>query len=130
MSDKLARYVVGIDLGTTHTVVGFVDTQRAHDAPGGAETAQTRPRIEVFPLPQLVAPGEVATRPLLPSFRYHVAEGELRPEDLALGFRVPGSEDPPAVVGTLAQLLGGKVAGRLVGSAKSWLCHAAVDREA
>ncbi|HEX6243710.1 MAG TPA: Hsp70 family protein, partial [Polyangiales bacterium] len=90
----------------------------------------TRPKIEVFPLPQLVAPGEVAARPLLPSFRYHVAEGELREEDLALGFSVPGSDDPRAVVGTLAQTLGSKVAGRLVGSAKSWLCHAAVDREA
>lgn len=130
MSDKPTRYVVGIDLGTTHTVVGFVDTQRAHDDQAGALTAQTRPKIQVFPVPQLVAPGEVAPRPLLPSFRYHFAEGELREEDRALGFPEPSPELPPGVVGALAQALGGKVAGRLVSSAKSWLCHAAVDRDA
>jgi molecular chaperone DnaK (HSP70) len=116
MSDKRARYVVGIDLGTTHTVVGAVDTQAAHDAAGGELSEQTRPRIHVFPVAQLVAPGEVARRPLLPSFRYHPAEGEL--------------EGGEAIVGTLAQALGRKVPGRLVASAKSWLCHAAVDREA
>jgi molecular chaperone DnaK (HSP70) len=126
----LARYVVGIDLGTTHTVVGFVDTARAHDGEGGKLSAQTRPRIEVFPVPQLVAPGEIAARPLLPSFRYHVAEGELSEQDLALGFADPSPLLPRGVVGSLAQTLGGKVAGRLVSSAKSWLCHAAVDREA
>ncbi len=130
MSEKLARYVVGIDLGTTHTVVGFVDTVRAHDDQGGALSAQTRPRIEVFPVPQLVAPGEVRARPLLPSFRYHLAEGELSDADLALGFAEPSPDLPRGVVGSLAQNLGSKVAGRLVSSAKSWLCHAAVDREA
>jgi hypothetical protein len=116
MSEKQARYVVGIDLGTTHTVVGAVDTRAAHDAAGGELSEQTRPRIHVFPVAQLVAPGEVARRPLLPSFRYHAAEGELAGH--------------AAVVGTLAQALGRKVPGRLVASAKSWLCHAAVDREA
>jgi molecular chaperone DnaK (HSP70) len=130
MSDKRTRYVVGIDLGTTHTVVGFVDTQRSHDAQGGALTAQTRPRIEVFPVPQLVGPGEVASRALLPSFRYHLGEGELRDAELALGFPDPSPELPRGVTGSLAQALGGKVAGRLISSAKSWLCHAAVDREA
>jgi hypothetical protein len=130
MSEKLARYVVGIDLGTTHTVVGFVDTARAHDDQGGTQSAQTRPRIEVFPVPQLVAPGEVRARPLLPSFRYHLAEGELSEADHALGFADPSPALPRGVVGSLAQNLGGKVAGRLVSSAKSWLCHAAVDREA
>jgi len=130
MSEKKSRYVVGIDLGTTHTVVGFVDTQRAHDAQGGELTSQTRPNIEVFPVPQLVAPGQVQSRPLLPSFRYHVADAELRDEDLQLGFAEPSPDLPRGVVGTFAQTLGGKSAGRLVSSAKSWLCHAAVDREA
>ncbi|MFT3927209.1 MAG: Hsp70 family protein [Myxococcales bacterium] len=132
-SEKRARYIVGIDLGTTHTVVGVVDTLRAHDAPGGEATEQTRPRIEVFHVPQLVAPGEVAAEPLLPSFRYHAAEGELSAEDLARE-QAAGSAAlsrlPAGVVGRLAQNLGSKVPGRLVASAKSWLCHAAVDRRA
>ena len=130
MSEKRARYVVGIDLGTTHTVVGFVDTLREHDAPGGQATEQTRPQIEVFPVPQLVAPGEVAKRALLPSFRYHPGEGEFSDADLSPGFADPLPELPRGAVGTLAQALGRKVPGRLVSSAKSWLCHAAVDREA
>jgi hypothetical protein len=130
VTPKKARYVVGIDLGTTHTVVGFVDTLRAHDAQGGELTAQTRPTIQVFPVPQLVAPGQVQSRPLLPSFRYHLATEELHDDQLALGFAEPSPQLPRGVVGTFAQTLGGKVAGRLVSSAKSWLCHAAVDRDA
>ncbi len=130
MKEKRARYIVGIDLGTTHTVVGMVDTQRAHDAPGGKDTEQTRPRIDVFPVPQLVAPGEVAPQPLLGSFRYHPADGELSPEDLALDAATGLDGLPPGVVGRLAQTLGTKVPGRLVSSAKSWLCHGSVDRRA
>jgi molecular chaperone DnaK (HSP70) len=130
MSEKHARYIVGIDLGTTHTVVGVVDTLRAHDAPGGQATEQTRPRIDVFPLRQLVAPGEVAPQPLLPSFRYHTADGELQGDDLSLAELAGPKGLPAGVVGKLAQELGSKVPGRLVASAKSWLCHAAVDRRA
>ncbi len=130
MTAKRARYIVGIDLGTTHTVVGVVDTLRAHDAPGGEATEQTRPRIEVFHLPQLVSPGEVSPQPLLPSFRYHSAEGELSADDLARDAAAGPPGLPPGVVGKLAQDLGTKVPGRLVASAKSWLCHGAVDRRA
>ncbi len=126
-----ARYIVGIDLGTTHTVVGFADTQRAHELgpdAKGAETAQTRPRIEVFQIPQLVSPGEIAARPLLPSFRYHPADEELSVGDRYAGFIEPLPTLPSGVVGTLAQRMGGNVPGRLIASAKSWLCHPAVDR--
>jgi molecular chaperone DnaK (HSP70) len=114
VSAKGARFVVGIDLGTTHTVVGYVDLAHREDAP-----------IQVFAVEQLIAPGHVATRPLLPSFRYHPAEGELGREDLEFG-----QLEPPGVVGTLAQKLGAKVPGRLIASAKSWLSHGAVDRAA
>ena len=61
----MARYLIGIDLGTTHSVVAYADT------------AQGDQDIVVFPIDQLVAPGEVAPRPLLPSMRYHPAPGEL-----------------------------------------------------
>lgn len=115
-----ARFVVGIDLGTTHTVVGFVDLAQR----GVAASAP----IQVFAVEQLVAPGQVSARPLLPSFRYHPADGELTPEDLA--FSALALELPPGVVGTLAQNLGAKVPGRLIASAKSWLSHGAVDRAA
>ncbi|MBN8615164.1 MAG: hsp70 family protein [Deltaproteobacteria bacterium] len=119
-----SRYIVGIDLGTTHTVVAYVRTDAA---PGSAES---KPRI--FELDQLVAPGEIEKRALLASLRYQPAEGELAADAIALPWElaeVPGSSGP-YVVGELARTLGSKVPGRLVVSAKSWLSHAAVDRTA
>jgi molecular chaperone DnaK (HSP70) len=116
-----ARYLVGIDLGTTHTVVAYADTAQ------GAET-----RIELFPIEQLVAPGEVAARPLLPSVRYHPAAGELAEADIQLPWPLPGLDDPVVhpVLGEFARKLGAKAPGRLVASAKSWLSHGSVDRTA
>jgi hypothetical protein len=103
-----AARILGIDLGTTHTVVAWAE---AH---AGA-------RAEVLPLPQLVARGEVQQAPLLPSFLYAPAADE--------GLADPLGE-PPWIVGQLARQRGREVPGRVVTSAKSWLCHAAVDREA
>jgi len=111
------RYVVGIDLGTTHTVVSY-----ARLTPDGA-----RPDIRLFDIEQLIAPGEVAALPLLPSVRYQAAEGELDAGQLRLPWPVQG-EPGPVVIGHYARLLGAQTPGRLVASAKSWLSHAAVDR--
>jgi molecular chaperone DnaK (HSP70) len=102
------KRIVGIDLGTTNTVVAWADPGK--DAP---------PRV--FEVPQLVTAGEVEARPLLPSMLYAPIEGET-PSD-------PWG-DAPWVVGRFAEKRGGEVPGRLVASAKSWLCHAGVDRSA
>ena len=126
--ERRPRYIVGIDLGTTNTVVACTDTE-AH-APMAGATEGARPPIEIFHVPQLVAPGEVAPRVQLPSFRYHPAQDELADADLALGFAEPLPELPRGVVGALSQALGSRVPGRLIASAKSWLCHPGVDREA
>jgi molecular chaperone DnaK (HSP70) len=122
------RFLVGIDLGTTNTVVAYADLHAAGDG--------ERPTIRAFDVDQLVAPGEIASRPLLPSARYQPGPGELPDGET----RLPWSdaidpEDRDAdgvrhVVGQLALDLGSKVPGRLVASAKSWLCHPAVDRTA
>lgn len=109
MSD--VRFVVGIDLGTTHCVIAASPVQRA--------------ATQLFDVPQLVAPGEVAARPLLPSFLYLPAEGELAPHDLVLPW---GPARP--IVGELARRLGAKTPTRLVASAKSWICHGGVNRRA
>ena len=58
-------FLVGIDLGTTNTVVAYAKANDAQD------------EINLFAIEQLVAPGEVGARPLLPSLRYHPAAGEL-----------------------------------------------------
>ncbi|PKO82622.1 MAG: molecular chaperone DnaK [Betaproteobacteria bacterium HGW-Betaproteobacteria-13] len=109
------RYRVGIDLGTSNTVVAYA-------APGSDE-------IQLLSINQLVAPGAVAGRPMLPSLRYHPAKGELAAGDTALPWAAPdlaGVEQ--AVLGALARDLGAQVPGRVVSSAKSWLSHGAVDR--
>ncbi|CAM2164345.1 Chaperone protein HscA [Paraburkholderia sacchari] len=113
----MKRYVVGIDLGTSNTVVAYAEA--------GAD------EIRVFDIEQLTAPGEVGAQPLLPSARYHPAPGELAPGAQQLPWPTPNASDPTAtapVIGRLARTLGAQVPGRLVASAKSWLSHASVDR--
>ncbi|MDQ2696895.1 MAG: Hsp70 family protein [Pseudomonadota bacterium] len=114
MSDP--RYAVGIDLGTTHCVMSYVDLERSD----GENVAQ-----EIVPIPQLTAPGAVEERPMLPSFLYLPHPDELAPADLTLPWG-----QPAFAVGELARTLGGKTPIRLVSSAKSWLCHPGVDRRA
>lgn len=104
----MGELCVGIDLGTTHGVVAWAKRE------SGAE-------VEVFPIPQLVTMGERQARALLPSFLYAPLPGEL-PED-PFG-------DAPWAIGEVARRRGREVPGRVVSSAKSWLCHAAVDRTA
>ncbi|KQR73622.1 molecular chaperone DnaK [Burkholderia sp. Leaf177] len=113
----MKQYCVGIDLGTSNTVVAYADADSKE--------------IRVFDIDQLVSPGEVAGRPLLPSARYHPAPGELNPGDLQLPWgETRPADGPQAVIGRLARTLGAQVPGRLVASAKSWLSHASVDRVA
>ena len=113
-----SRYLVGIDLGTTHTVVAYADAAQ------GANLL-----IQVFNIEQLVAPGEVAARPLLPSARYHPAPGEMAEPDTRLPWSEDRSDSRP-IVGELARRLGAKTHGRTITSAKSWLSHPGVDRAA
>ncbi|MGR5068070.1 MULTISPECIES: Hsp70 family protein [Vibrio] len=111
-TQQTPKFSVGIDLGTTHCVMSFVDT---HD-----EDA----RVEVMPIPQLTAPGTVETRNQLGSFLYQPHEHEMDPQSRVL----PWSSEPKALVGAIARNLGSKTPIRLVASAKSWLCHAGVNR--
>ncbi|MCE9667843.1 hsp70 family protein [Myxococcus stipitatus] len=108
--------IVGIDLGTTHCAVASVDPTRGASAP-----------VEDFSIPQLVRQGEVAPRALLPSTVYVPAGHELSADSLRLPW---GDDGGPYVVGELARWQGARVPGRLVASAKSWLCHPGVDRSA
>lgn len=110
----LARYVVGIDLGTTNSAVAFADLE------------DPRLGVQTLLVPQVVGPGQVERRDVLPSFHYQPAEGEFPAESLAL----PWERKPGHVVGVFARDQGVRAPGRLVASAKSWLCHPGVDRTA
>ncbi|WP_274882720.1 Hsp70 family protein [Vibrio harveyi] len=114
------RFLVGIDLGTTNTVVAYCEIT------DNLEQSE----VSLFDIDQLIGPGEVVRKPLLPSFRYHPAVGQISPSDLTLPWEnEPVSGDiSNAIVGEWARELGAKVEGRQVSSAKSWLSHQAVDR--
>ncbi|MHA7586688.1 Hsp70 family protein [Vibrio harveyi] len=114
------RFLVGIDLGTTNTVVAHCEIT------DNLEQSE----VSLFDIDQLIGPGEVVRKPLLPSFRYHPAVGQISPSDLTLPWEnEPVSGDiSNVIVGEWARELGAKVEGRQVSSAKSWLSHQAVDR--
>ncbi len=118
-----SRYVVGIDLGTTNSAVCYVDT------------AERPWRVEVLSIPQLVAPGQVESRDTLPSFHYQpvaeeVAAGatKLPWSDKSQGKQGRLEAYPTYAVGFYARDYGGQVSGRMIASAKSWLCHSGVHR--
>ncbi|MDB5919681.1 MAG: molecular chaperone DnaK, partial [Massilia sp.] len=119
MAASVARYAVGIDLGTSNTVLAYAALNAG--APGAAGP------VTLFDVEQLVAPGEVAALPLLPSVRYQAGEGELAAADLQLPWAVLDAA-APVVIGAFARKLGAQAPGRLVASAKSWLSHSGVDR--
>ena len=109
------RYSLGIDLGTTHCALSWVDTE----ASDGETVVQG-----VLDVPQLTSPGAVQGQPLLPSFIYLPHESELAAGDLAL----PWANDQDFAVGEFARARGAATPIRLVASAKSWLGHTGVDR--
>jgi len=107
--------IIGIDLGTSNCAVAFADPAPAADA-----------RVTDFAIVQLLRPGEVAALPLLPSCLYVSGEHELP----AGSMQLPWGASPRLIAGAFARWQGARVPGRLVASAKSWLCHAGVDRSA
>ena len=111
------RFSIGIDLGTTHCALAYVDIA----ASDGEKTS-----YGVLDIPQLTAPGSVESLPLLPSFLYLPHASELADGDLTL----PWSSEQDFAVGEFARSRGALTPIRLVSSAKSWLCHPGVDRRA
>lgn len=111
------RFSVGIDLGTTHCVVSYVELAES----GDGEFPQ-----QVMAIPQLTLPGVVEDSFQLPSFLYQAHQAELTVGSTSL----PWTMKPDYLVGEIARNLGSKTPIRLVSSAKSWLCHAGVDCKA
>jgi hypothetical protein len=105
-----AKYCIGIDLGTTNSVLAFAPAQ------------ESEALIAVLPIPQLTAPGTVERRLSLPSFLFR----SLPSQDASLD--VPGIRSPFGIVGEYARRVASEQPDRVVAAAKSWLCHSAVDR--
>jgi hypothetical protein len=114
-----AKHVVGIDLGTTHSAIAYARIDEAGRSEASGESTHT----DVLPIPQLVAPGQIEARTLLPSFVYfaHESDGPMAlPWDTARRF----------AVGEHARSRGADAPLRVITSAKSWLSHGGVDRRA
>jgi hypothetical protein len=105
------RFAIGIDLGTTNTAVARLDLE----APEA--------RTEVVAVPQLVSSVELVEAPLLPSFLYVPAQG-------AGPLPLPWDAERRFAVGSYARQRAAEAPGRVVASAKSWLCHPSADRRA
>lgn len=108
-----ARFVVGIDLGTTHTALAY--------APIPTDDTEPAPTPSILAIPQLVAQGTIDARELLPSFFYvaHESDGSQS---------LPWDPNRKYVVGEHARARGVDAPGRVIASAKSWLCHPSIDR--
>lgn len=115
MESKL-KYTIGIDLGTTNSVLAFCKQ----------DDSGQDPEIRLLKIPQLVAANTIEYQPSLASFTYLPNEAEAGDG----AFDLPWSPNPSFVTGELARKRGAEAPDRTVGASKSWLCHNKVDRRA
>jgi molecular chaperone DnaK (HSP70) len=115
MENKNYKYIIGIDLGTSNTVVSYALINDPEEVP----------EFKIFEIPQIVKPGEILTRPALPSFIYFPDDNEKGRDK----FSLPWSDDETFIIGEFARKRGGEIPSRQIASAKSWLCNVHVKRE-
>jgi molecular chaperone DnaK (HSP70) len=106
-----ARFSIGIDLGTTNSALAYVPL-----------TGDAHP--QALAISQWESPAALTEAPTLPSFLYLPEDGR----DAELPGRV--AETDGWIAGRLARRKAGETPGRVVRSAKSWLCHHSADRSA
>lgn len=108
-------FIIGIDLGTTNTVVSYT---KSTIEPG------RMPDIRILQIPQSIGPGVVESRSMLPSFLLAPGAHDVPAGSLTL----PWNDEGDFSVGEYAKMRGAEIPLRLISSAKSWLCHPLVDR--
>jgi molecular chaperone DnaK (HSP70) len=106
-----ARFSIGVDLGTTNSALAYVPL-----------TGDAQP--EVLSVSQWESPAALVEGPTLPSLLYLPEDGRAA----ELRGRIPGTEG--WIAGRLDRRRAGETPGRVVRSAKSWLCHHSADRSA
>ncbi len=107
------KYIVGIDLGTTNTVVHYLDAE------------EENPRPILFRIAQITAPGEISESDVLPSFLYLPDEADLESGSLDL----PWKTGMDYCVGEYARKCASSQPMKVISSTKSWLCADNVERE-
>lgn len=107
-----AKYIIGMDLGTTNCVLAYTALD------------EEEPHVEILSVPQLVAAGTLESRTMLPSFLYLA-----HPQEAASGaYDVPWASGRGFAIGEVARRQAAEVPDRTVGAAKSWLAYSRVDR--
>ncbi|QDU96938.1 Hsp70 family protein [Lignipirellula cremea] len=105
-----SQYVIGIDLGTTNSVLAY------------AALADEKPQVQLLSIPQLTAAATVENRDSLASFVYQAGKHEKGAFDLSW------AKGRQYAVGEYARRQSAEFPDRTIGAAKSWLCHSKVDR--
>ncbi len=118
--NKKHKYIIGIDLGTTNCSLSYVEFPDS-----SLNDGDKKYEVKNFEIAQLTAPGVVEEKALLPSFMYIASEVEFPAGALDL----PWAAGRNFCVGEFARKRGAEAPGRLISSAKSWLCHGGVSRE-
>ncbi|HNX76696.1 MAG TPA: Hsp70 family protein [Candidatus Rifleibacterium sp.] len=106
-----AKYIVGIDLGTTNIVLSY--------APLAAAGGDTPTQISLMPIVQELAKGAIEKLDVLPSFIFE----RLKEKPV-----FTWEDDSQYIIGDYARERGAEVPDRLISSAKSWLCNTRIDR--
>lgn len=106
--NRRSTYQIGIDLGTTHSVLAYGEKSQG--------------QIHIQPISQWITSSQIAGRPILPSFLYAPLPREMASEAYP--------DDTPWVIGEYAKTRSGEMIGRSIASSKSWLCHPGADRSA
>ncbi len=113
------QYIIGIDLGTTNTTMAYSPVDGALNERDLNERA-----LNQFTIPQVTATGTEEALNTLPSFLYFPLEEELSKQVAGISW----DKSRAYAVGAYAKERGGELPGRVIASAKSWLCHDGIDR--
>jgi molecular chaperone DnaK (HSP70) len=108
-------YIIGIDLGTTNSVVAYTRIM---------SLGNEKSKINIFEVPQFTSPGVIEKRPVTPSFIYIPTEQDLSPNAAV----IPWYSGNKLIIGEYGRDRGAEIPQRLIASSKSWLCNTLIDR--
>ncbi len=108
------HYAIGIDLGTTNSVLAY------------AALADAEFTMQTLPIPQVVDTATLESREVLPSFVYLPTSEEA--ENAA--YNLPWQTTTTALTGIYGRHQAARAPSRTVAASKSWLAHSKVDRHA
>lgn len=109
------KFSIGIDLGTTNCALSYIEMG-----------SDREPKI--FEVPQRESENALVRDKLLPSFYYLPVKAEWKRGQLKYDWMLD-DETPDFVVGRYARSMAAVQPGRVIHSAKSWICHGGVSRE-